>query len=82
MRDHKKKASKKHLFEFNKIIEALEETAEILMEDNPDLTEVTEQWVKENAPEVLGRELDSMEVIVVASRMWHLMESNEKEDKA
>ena len=47
---------------------------------NPELEEVSEEWVKENAPAVMGRELDSMEVIVVASRMWHLMDKDDELD--
>jgi len=60
--------------EFYSIIAKLEDVARELYNKNSELEEVTEQWVIDNAPEVLGREPDSMEVMVIASRMWHLMD--------
>jgi hypothetical protein len=74
----KKKELKYRVNQFHQIIDALEEVADILYEDNPQLESVTEQWVAENAPAVMGRELDSMETIVVASRLWHKLDNNGK----
>lgn len=82
LRRSKRKQNKKELkyrvSQFHQIIDALEEVAERLYEDNPDIKEVTEQWVKEKGEIEMGRELDNMEVMVIASRVWHMIEKEEE----
>ena len=82
VRDKKKRLIKSHVREYYEILEKLEDTAwdlyRELIKDKE--VEITEQWVKENAPAYIGRELDHLEVMIVASKIWELQRHNKVDE--
>jgi hypothetical protein len=66
-----KKKVKKHLKEFYAIMYDLEEAATEMYTDFPNQV-VTEEWMKEIAPEYMDREIDNIEAIVMCSKIWEL----------
>lgn len=68
---------KSHMAEFYNILSQLEDLAEELNTKYPN-QEVTEKWIKEIAPKEFGRELDSMETIVIASKMWEMQNDKQR----
>lgn len=74
-----KQKVKYHTAEFYKILADLENIGWKMYQEYPE-QEITEEWVKQTASEYLGRELDNMEAVVVASKIWDLQTKNEGKD--